>query len=487
MSEMIYLPVDRLYPHPDNPRKDLGDLTELADSIKANGILQNLTVVPGHRAALEEYVKMANAEGMTKEVAKQLYKDDPSVGDVSDGYTVIIGHRRLAAAKLAGVAEVPCVIAELDQKQQIHTMLTENMQRNDLTVYEQAFGFQMMLDLGGTVESVAKDSGFSQKTVRRRLKMAELDPKKLKEVSTRQIALSDFDTLAQIEDIKERNKVLDSIGTAEFNRAVNRALEKQNAKKNMPTVKKWLKGVNAKEIPQSDTWSNKYDTYPGCPHYISIDKLGEGNNILPENHPAPVFYFISEGWLRLYKKHEKAKPQKKSEQEIAREKAIGAAWDALESAANTAYSLRKQFVEKLTVTGKNRVAILTGALTGALLEAICYNGPSRDTASKILGIEDATYSDRYARFAAAVGQLSDKDIPALVYAVFGDSVKETCSGTTYHGQFPEYSPNIKLSLLYNWLGSLGYEMSAEEISLLNGEHDSFRAKAAFEGGEATEK
>lgn len=45
MSEMIYLPVDRLHPHPDNPRKDLGDLSELADSIKANGIFQNLTVV----------------------------------------------------------------------------------------------------------------------------------------------------------------------------------------------------------------------------------------------------------------------------------------------------------------------------------------------------------------------------------------------------------------------------------------------------------
>ena len=43
---LVYIPVEDLYPHPDNPRKDLGDLTELADSIKANGVLQNLTVVP---------------------------------------------------------------------------------------------------------------------------------------------------------------------------------------------------------------------------------------------------------------------------------------------------------------------------------------------------------------------------------------------------------------------------------------------------------
>ena len=43
---LVYIPIEQLYPHPDNPRKDLGDLTELADSIKANGVLQNLTVVP---------------------------------------------------------------------------------------------------------------------------------------------------------------------------------------------------------------------------------------------------------------------------------------------------------------------------------------------------------------------------------------------------------------------------------------------------------
>ena len=128
MDYNIYhnIPVDRLHPHPDNPRKDLGDLTELADSIKANGIMQNLTVVI----------------------------DDPSK-TITD-YTVIIGHRRLAAAKLAGLTEVPCFITEMDEKTQLTTMLAENMQRADLTVYEQAQGFQMMIDLGATVEDVAR-------------------------------------------------------------------------------------------------------------------------------------------------------------------------------------------------------------------------------------------------------------------------------------------------------------------------------------------
>ena len=49
MIDIYELPVEELIPHPDNPRKDLGDLTELAESIRANGIRQNLTVVAAEK------------------------------------------------------------------------------------------------------------------------------------------------------------------------------------------------------------------------------------------------------------------------------------------------------------------------------------------------------------------------------------------------------------------------------------------------------
>lgn len=73
---IVTIGLEHIHPHPDNPRKDLGDLTELAESIKKNGIMQNLTVIP--------------KEGEPGE------------------YITIIGHRRSAAAKLAGVTEAPC-------------------------------------------------------------------------------------------------------------------------------------------------------------------------------------------------------------------------------------------------------------------------------------------------------------------------------------------------------------------------------------------
>ena len=86
-------------PHPDNPRKQIGDVTDLAASIKANGLLSPLSVVPN-----------------------------------GERYRVIAGHRRLAACKQAGTGAVPCFVLDLDPLQQLEAMVTENCQREQLTI-----------------------------------------------------------------------------------------------------------------------------------------------------------------------------------------------------------------------------------------------------------------------------------------------------------------------------------------------------------------
>ena len=105
---------------------------------------------------------------------------------------------------------------------------------------------------------------------------------------------------------------------------------------------------------------------------------------------------------------------------------------------------------------KNRSAILAGALAGALLESLCYNSPNRDAACKVFGINTDSYdSERDKKLAEGMEHLDDKDIPSLVYYTFGDKAKVT--------------------MIYRWLTSLGYEMSTEETQLLNGEHEAYRA------------
>lgn len=444
---MTQLPVDKLFPHPDNPRKDLGDLTELADSIKANGIFQNLTVVPAD--------------------------------DSYETFTVVIGHRRLAAAKLAGLREVPCVITEMDQKEQVRTMLLENMQRSDLTVYEQAQGFQMMLDLGSTIEEIAEKSGFSKTTVRRRVKMMELDQGTLKEVSERQLSLMDFDQLAQIEDIKARNECLTKIGTSDFKRSVEAEVRRQTVKKNLPAVKKLLKAAKAKALKQNDTYSNKYERVGAYSYYIADWK--EGEPLIPEKVSGQLYYHLEEGYgtIQFFQERKKAPPVKRPKDEIEKEKRIAEVWHQLEEKAAIAYNLRAAFVKDLSWGKKTAEPILRGALIAGVLKTIDYMSSDRDGLEAALGLEkDASYSsDRGVKAIVALKSLDVKQIPNVIYALFDDSAKENWA-SGYKGVYPTHKTVAKLDGLYVWLTALGYVMSDEEKALQDGTHELYHRQEA---------
>lgn len=220
MADITYIPIRQLHPHPDNPRKELGDLSELAASIKENGVYQNLTVIPGHYIGKQEYIARCIADGGDASAAEAAWT--PKAAWSSEDYTIIIGHRRAAAAQQAGKFELPCSVVDMTEKEQLQTMMVENMQRSDLTVYEQAQGFQMMLDMGDTVERVADRSGFSQSTIRRRIKLLELNHDNFKKAEQRGATLSDFVELNKIEDLDARNRVLETLGTANFNREMQK-------------------------------------------------------------------------------------------------------------------------------------------------------------------------------------------------------------------------------------------------------------------------
>lgn len=442
---MMPLPVDKLIPHPDNPRKELGDLTELADSIKANGIFQNLTVVP--------------------------------VDETYETFTVVIGHRRLAAAKLAGLKEVPCVIASMDAKEQVRTMLLENMQRSDLTVYEQAQGFQMMLDMGDSVEEIATKSGFSKATVRRRVKMLELDQGTLKAVSERQLSLTDFDELAKIENANARNACLSEIGTSNFKQSVATQLRKQAIKKNLPAVKKLLKAAKAKAIAQNDTWSNKYENVGAYSYQIADWK--EGEPLIPEKVSGQLYYYLDTdyGTIRFFQERKKAKPVKRPAAEVEKEKRIAAVWSSINEKAAVAYHLRSEFIQGLTWTKKTAEAILQGALIAGVLKTIDYMSSDREGMEKALGLEEkASYDpERGVKALVALQKLDVKQIPSAIYALFDDSKKESYANG-YQKAYPEYRRSTKLDGLYLWLTSLGYQMSDEEKALQDGTHELYHMK-----------
>lgn len=208
-KSIVYLSRYQLEPHPDNPRKDLGDLTELRESIRQNGIMQNLTVIP--------------------------------TDDTFEHFKILIGHRRFAASE-GIVNELPCVIVEdLTDREQVGIMLCENLQRNDLTFYEQGQGFQMMLDLGDTIDEISEKTGFSKNTVKHRVEIAKL-PKAAIEDRKFQLTIGDLIELEKISDVKKRQKVLElAWDSNNLKNRISQEVREEKIKKNMKLVNDWLK------------------------------------------------------------------------------------------------------------------------------------------------------------------------------------------------------------------------------------------------------
>ena len=439
VEKLIYLSLDQLFSHPDNPRKELGDLTELAESIKAKGIMQNLTVVP-------------RAEG---------------------GYTVIIGHRRMGAAKLAGLTEVPCVIVEMSLKEQVATMLLENMQRSDLTVYEQAQGFQMMFDFGESIESIAEKTGFSKNTVKRRLEIAKLNSKTLREVSERQVRMEDFDQLSKIKNMKKRNEVLAKIGTPNFNNAVETAIKEELIAERMPTFVEKVLELGAKKMKEEDRWSSKFEEIASA----DVKSWDLEKPFIPKKYlNAPIFYSVREmtGFIEIYRKRPKKEAEKRPQAEIEREKAIDDCKKALKAATETTRTLRYNFAKNIVMGAKNRNLVLMGAV--AVLECNVVSYMYSVNSKSVLEFMGEKTSDVYGEntelFHAALRDNPGRAIPALIYLSF-ENYKDFKYYREQYNDFPKHEKNEWLDKLYDWLISLGYEMSDEERQLRDGTHPLF--------------
>ncbi len=454
VKEIVYLPIAELYPHPDNPRKDVGDVTELADSIRAKGVMQNLTVVRGHY------------ETGSREV-------------IPGGYTVIIGHRRRAGAIEAGLEVLPCAIVDMDYREQVSTMLLENMQRVDLTAFEQAQGFQMMMDLGDTVEGIAEKTGFSKKTVKHRLEMAKLDSKVLKNVSDRQISISEFEQLERVKDINTRNKLLEKIGTYNFNGAVETAVKTEAFNEWLPGVIERLEALGAKVMPDSERYSSKNEFLGNI--YMT-DKITEDKPIIPKKYHKDKLFYIKNYYnyhISYYRKKPKEGKEKRPAKEIERERDIKNRIDVLKGMTEMAYILRFNFAKGLVMHANDREKIMLGAI--GVCSVFTFNSLYSKSAKEFLEYMGEKTSDNWKENVEAAYKLvKDKPtraIPGLIYTSFNDDNANGFYETRYN-DYPRHKVNAALDTLYDWFESLGYELSDDERQLRDGTHEIFKVEGA---------
>ena len=146
-NRVCFLPERLIAPNPDQPRKTFSQegLEELAGSIREHGVLQPL-----------------------------------SVRRTAGGYELVSGERRLRAARMAGLQEVPCIILRVDQENSSLLALVENLQRRDLDFVEEATALSRLIcTYNLSQEEAARRIGKSQSAVANKLRLLKLPPEAL--------------------------------------------------------------------------------------------------------------------------------------------------------------------------------------------------------------------------------------------------------------------------------------------------------------------
>lgn len=146
------VPLSAIEPNPDQPRSAMGDLSDLVASIRDKGVLEPLLV-------------------------RRLEADDQS-GSSRAQFSIIAGERRYRAATEAGLYDVPVIIMDVTEQEALEIALLENLQRKDLTPFEEAEGFQALGDRHQyTHEQIAKAVGRSRSAVTESMALLQLPPK----------------------------------------------------------------------------------------------------------------------------------------------------------------------------------------------------------------------------------------------------------------------------------------------------------------------
>ena len=449
MNTITMISVNLLEHHPQNPRLDLGDLTELTESIKKNGIMQNLTVVPD----------MENCK-----------------------YLVVIGNRRMEAAKAAGLVEVPCVISDMDYRTQVATMLMENMQRQDLTVYEQAQGVQMMIDLGLTEGQISEMTGFSRTTVKRRAEMAKLDKETLKEKCA-QLTIEDVDMLNKVKDLDKRNKLLKEAGTSSFKWAVENEIREQKRKETYQQIRDILlqAGCVEKSYREVENFWNKYE-FLSYKDGIDLDKYEAGMNILPEDDRELFFYreYSSVKFWAEKRKAESADEEddEESAEEQAKKKEVQDAWERLKEVEDHARESRGKFIETMVVKQKDNRMALNWLIIALVVNSDCLTGilPDDYDEEQIKELPKGhTETDLDLKW--MLEQIDNN--PHLYAEVINEMLfeNENCLMNRWRtSEKPEHCRNLSMITGYKCLTEFGYQMSDEEKAYLDGTLDCFKGE-----------
>ena len=208
------IPIEAIETNPEQPRKELGDMEGLIESIKQNGILEPLIVTP-----------------------------------VGDGkFRIIAGERRYHAAVACGMTTIPCVeILIENESQALEIALIENLQRKDLDPFEEAEGyFTLQEKYGYTHEEIAKKIGKKRSTISETMLLAKL-PEEIKnlcrhaDIKSKTLLIE----VAKAKDLKEMREIIDSIVSGKAREEIRKLRKEKNYSERKGFLFEW----KDKELP----------------------------------------------------------------------------------------------------------------------------------------------------------------------------------------------------------------------------------------------
>ncbi|HSE43356.1 MAG TPA: ParB/RepB/Spo0J family partition protein [Acidobacteriota bacterium] len=198
-----WIPIDNIQPNPNQPRQTIGDLTELKASIQEKGVLEPLIV--------RQY---------------------------GAGYQIIAGERRWRACKELQMELVPCIEKNVDDKEMMELALIENLQRKDLTPFEEAEGLQVLADkYHYTHGQIAQVIGKARTSVTETLALNQI-PQDVRELC-RLADISSKSLLLQVvrqPDVDEMKRLVQRISTEQLTRDDVREEKTRSKRKNKPFI-----------------------------------------------------------------------------------------------------------------------------------------------------------------------------------------------------------------------------------------------------------
>ncbi|UCH98363.1 MAG: ParB/RepB/Spo0J family partition protein [Candidatus Aminicenantes bacterium] len=218
------IPLDKLVANVHQPRKDFGNLTELADSIKEKGILEPVLIRP------------RNGQ-----------------------FEIVAGERRYRAAKIAGLSEIPCIEHDVADNEALEISIIENIQRKDLDIYEQAFSIKSFAEIYGyTHQDIAQKIGKSRVTVTELIRITDLPEEILERCHQLNINSKTFLLeLVKLESIEQMKEMLDNYSEKPFSR--DKIKEKRKAKEESKAPGKSFKSIRFNVTSEDKSVQIKFD------------------------------------------------------------------------------------------------------------------------------------------------------------------------------------------------------------------------------------